>query len=69
MVFKKVYWKNFLAVIDESTIDFGLQLSESLGTDIYVVNGSLKQGPTDTSNFHALRAPGYGTAQRVFVKP
>ncbi len=58
----------YFAVLDDSTIDFGPQLSESLGTEIYGVNGALQIGPDDTSYTYALRAPGYGTAQRVFVK-
>lgn len=58
----------YFAVIDDSTIDFGPQLSETIGVEIQGVNSGLEIGPTDTSYTYILDAPGYGTAQRVFVK-
>lgn len=58
----------YFAVIDDSTIDFGPQLSESLGTEISGSGGSLSVTATDTSYSYALDAPGYGTQSRTFVK-
>ena len=58
----------YFAVIDESTIDFGPQLSESIGTEIDATNEGLTISPTKTSYQYKLVAPGYGTALRVFVK-
>ena len=58
----------YFAVLNDSTIDFGPQLSETIGEEIFAVNGSLEIGPTDTSYSYALRAPGYGTTSRTFLK-
>lgn len=58
----------YFVVINDTTIDFGPQYSETIGTEIYAVNAALEIGPTDTAYTYALRAPGYGTGQRTFVK-
>jgi hypothetical protein len=58
----------YFAVINDSTIDFGLQYSETLGTEIFAVNAGLLISPDETSYTYALRAPGYGEQQRVFIK-
>jgi hypothetical protein len=59
----------YFTVIDESTIDLGAQLSESLGTEIDGANESLTiTSPDDIVYTYSLSAPGYGTAVRVFVK-
>lgn len=58
----------YFAMLDDTTIDLGLQYSESIGTEIYGVNGSVIYDGTDTIITYALRAPGYGTQQRTFIK-
>lgn len=58
----------YFAVIDNSTIDFGPQLSESIGEEIDATGEKLIIDPPDTAISYALQAPGYGTATRTFVK-
>lgn len=58
----------YFAVINDSTIDFGRQLSESIGEEINASDEALHITATDTSYQYKLSAPGYGTALRIFVK-
>ncbi len=58
----------YFAVINDSTIELGPQLSESIGEEIDGSSGALSITATDTSYQYRLAAPGYGTALRVFVK-
>ncbi len=58
----------YLAVIDENTIDFGPQYSESIGAEVYGTDAELTIGPEDTSYSYVVHAAGYGTALRTFVK-
>lgn len=58
----------YFAVIDETTIDFGAQLSETIGEEVDGSNEALSITATDTTYKYRLAAPGYGTALRVFVK-
>lgn len=58
----------YFAVIDENTIDFSAQLSESIGEEIDASAEALNIGATDTSFQYRLSAPGYGTALRIFQK-
>ncbi len=58
----------YFAVIDDSTIDFSAQLSESLGAEIDASSEALVIDGGDTTVQYRLAAPGYGTALRRFVK-
>lgn len=58
----------YFAVIDENTIDFSAQLSESIGEEIDASAEALNISATDTSFQYRLAAPGYGTALRIFEK-
>ena len=58
----------YFAVVDASTIDFGPQLSESIGSEIDASGETLSFDGGDTTLQYALSAPGYGTAPRTFVK-
>lgn len=59
----------YFAVIDEETIDLGLQLSESLNEEIDGFSESLTiTAPDEITIQYALDAPGYGTAVRTFEK-
>jgi hypothetical protein len=53
--------------LTDSTIALSPQYSESLHTEIYGVNGMFDYGPPAVFSY-ALRSPGYGTAQRTFVR-
>lgn len=58
----------YFAVIDDQTIRLGPQLSESLGSEIEGADEALLLDATDTAYTYKIFAPGYGTAQRTFVK-
>lgn len=58
----------YFAVIDDATIDFSPQLSESIGEEIDASSEALNITATDTSFQYKLAAPGYGTALRIFEK-
>ena len=58
----------YIAVIDDNTFDLGLQISESLGTEIEGHNEKIVIYGGDTILQYSLDAPGYGTAVRSFVK-
>ncbi len=58
----------YFVVINDSTIDFGPQLSESIGEEIDGSGERLTIDGSDISYAYKLSAPGYGTALRIFVK-
>ncbi|RYE26138.1 MAG: DUF5011 domain-containing protein [Sphingobacteriales bacterium] len=58
----------YFAIIDNSTIDFGPQLSESIGAEIDASGETVEIDGTDVTIQYALSAAGYGTAPRTFVR-
>ncbi len=58
----------YIAVLNDSTFDLGVQISESLGVEI---DGGHEKIINDGGQIilqYSLDAPGYGTAVRTFVK-
>lgn len=58
----------YIAIIDDSTFDLGLQISESIGAEIDGANEKIIIDGGDTILQYSLDAPGYGTAVRSFIK-
>lgn len=58
----------YFTVVNDTTIDAGLQFSETIHTEIYADNSKLIMDATDTTFKYVLHSPGYGSALRTFQK-